>query len=288
VDFSSNQEPTVNPSADGSTVATAICSGKIVVYSRSSRPPEISPVGARMNQLQKQHLSEALAVGLMGLMAASIAWSARGPKDKKEDPMAKTFAAPVDRVYAAAVRVASADYTLKSAFKDAYTVNFIFGGKFSLYVSAVCQDRGSGATVVTLAVTQAEGNPQLFFVNKEKQKLAKRFWEQLEAALKSNEKVVAAAPRLAMDSPPRFFSKKPIKSKESVFAPFPVPVNEALKLRLSAKPKFAYFNSPRVRNQLARSVGHAESAASFGAKPTPCWPSSKMCNSAGTWFWRSA
>jgi hypothetical protein len=143
-------------------------------------------MGAGMKQCQKRRISASLSVGLLGLLAACLASGAGAPKDRKEDPMVKTVDAPVDRVYSAALRVASADYSLKSAFKDAYTVNFITGGKFSLFASAICQYHGSGGTIVTLLVTQAEGNPQLFFINREKQKLAKRFWEQLEAALKAN------------------------------------------------------------------------------------------------------
>jgi hypothetical protein len=143
-------------------------------------------LGAGMKRGQKQRISASLSAGLLGLLAVCLASGASAPKDRKEDPMVKTLDAPVDRVYSAAARVASADYTLKSAFKDAYTVNFITGGKFSFFASAICQDRGSGGTIVTLLVTQAEGNPQLLFVNREKLKLAKRFWEQLEAALKVN------------------------------------------------------------------------------------------------------
>jgi len=102
-----------------------------------------------------------------------------------------SFSVPVDRVYAAAVQVASAGYNLKSAVKEAYTVNFFTGGKFSMVVSAICHDSGNGQTVVTLSINPAEGNPQIFGLGGEKSKLAKRFRAQLESTLSTNQMVEA-------------------------------------------------------------------------------------------------
>jgi hypothetical protein len=103
--------------------------------------------------------------------------------------MIRTFPAPVDKVYAAAVQVVSADYNLKAAVKDAYTVNFFTGGKFSMVVSATCHDSGDGQTTVTLSIAPAEGNPQIFGLGGEKSKLAQRFWAELYSTLAINGKL---------------------------------------------------------------------------------------------------
>ena len=110
-------------------------------------------------------------------------------KDNNGQDMIRTFSVPVDRVYAAAVQVASADYNLKSAVKEAYTVNYFTGGRFSMVVNAICHDSGSGQTVVTLSIVPAEGNPQVFGLGGEKDKLAKRFWAQLDSTLAINGKL---------------------------------------------------------------------------------------------------
>jgi hypothetical protein len=122
-------------------------------------------------------------------LIASIAAGSAVAKDKNAQEMVKTFSVPVDRVYAAAVQVASAGYNLKSAVREAYTVNFFTGGKFSMVLSAICHDSGNGQTVVTLSIAPAEGNPQIFGLGGEKNKLAKRFWTQLESTLSANQTV---------------------------------------------------------------------------------------------------
>jgi len=114
-----------------------------------------------------------------------------GATQKEEEAMTKNFDLPVDQVYAAAVQVASKDYNLKSAIKEAYTVNFFTGGSFSLVATAICHDQGNSGTMVSLSLTKSEANRQLFFVGREKQKLAKRFWAQLESAVNKNEKAEA-------------------------------------------------------------------------------------------------
>ena len=127
----------------------------------------------------------------IAVIASFIAVGTAVAKDKNAQEMVMSFSVPVDRVYAAAVQVASAGYNLKSAVKEAYTVNFFTGGKFSMVVSAICHDSGNGQTVVTLSIAPAEGNPQIFGLGGEKNKLAKRFWAQLESTLNTNQMVEA-------------------------------------------------------------------------------------------------
>jgi len=127
----------------------------------------------------------------IAVIASFIAVGTAVAKDKNAQEMVMSFSVPVDRVYAAAVQVASAGYNLKSAVKEAYTVNFFTGGKFSMVVSAICHDSGNGQTVVTLSIAPAEGNPQIFGLGGEKNKLAKRFWAQLESTLSTNQTVEA-------------------------------------------------------------------------------------------------
>lgn len=120
-----------------------------------------------------------------------IAMGSAPAKDKSAQEMVMSFSLPIDSVYAATVQVASAGYNLKAAVKEAYTVNFFTGGKFSMVVSAICHDSGIGQTVVTLSINPAEGNPQIFGLGGEKSKLAKRFWAQLESTLRTNQIVEA-------------------------------------------------------------------------------------------------
>jgi hypothetical protein len=127
----------------------------------------------------------------IAVIAVSITVGSAVAKDKNAQDMVMSFSVPVDRVYAAAVQVASAGYNFKSAVKEAYTVNFFTGGKFSMVVSAICHDTGNGQTVVTLSIVPAEGNPQIFGLGGEKNKLAKRFWAQLESTLSTNQMVEA-------------------------------------------------------------------------------------------------
>jgi hypothetical protein len=87
--------------------------------------------------------------------------------DKNPAPLSKTLDAPIERVYAAVVQVASADYNLKSAVKEGYTVSFFSGGQFSL--------------------VQAVGNPQVFGVGKARDREALRFWTELDKAIQINQ-----------------------------------------------------------------------------------------------------
>ena len=104
-------------------------------------------------------------------------------------PWTKTFNVSVDKVYAAVVQVASTSFNLQSAVKEANSVTFFTGGSAPWVMTVVCHVRGKGQTLVTISGDKAESNPQLFFLDKEKAKVAGRFWSELEAALNFNETV---------------------------------------------------------------------------------------------------
>jgi hypothetical protein len=123
------------------------------------------------------------------LVAASTIGPSAAAKDKNGQDMVRPFNVPVDKVYAAVVQVVSADYNLKAAVREAYTVNFFTGGRFSMVVSAICHDSGNGQTVVSLSISPAEGNPQVFGLGGERDKLAKRFWAELDSTLAINGKL---------------------------------------------------------------------------------------------------
>ena len=107
--------------------------------------------------------------------------------DKNPAPLSKTYDAPIERVYAAVVQVASADYNLKSAVKEGYTVSFFSGGQFPLVLSAICREAGADKTSVSISIAQAIGNPQVFRVAKAKNKEALWFWAELDKAIQINQ-----------------------------------------------------------------------------------------------------
>jgi hypothetical protein len=107
--------------------------------------------------------------------------------DKSPAPLSKTYDAPIERVYAAVVQVASANYNLKSAVKEGHTVSFFSGGQFSLVLSAICREAGTDKTSVSISIAQAVGNPQIFGVGKAKDKEALRFWTELDKAIQINQ-----------------------------------------------------------------------------------------------------
>jgi len=107
--------------------------------------------------------------------------------EKSPAPLSKTYDAPIERVYAAVVQVASADYNLKAAVKEGHTVSFFSGGQFSLVLSAICREAGTDKTSVSISVAQAVGNPQIFGVGKAKDKEALRFWSELDKAIQINQ-----------------------------------------------------------------------------------------------------
>lgn len=107
--------------------------------------------------------------------------------DKGKVPLTKTYDIPIEKVYPAMVQVASMDYNLKTAVREAHTAVFYTGGEFSLVLSAICREAENGKTVVSISVAQAEGNPAIFRVAKAKNQEAKRFWSELDEALKVNQ-----------------------------------------------------------------------------------------------------
>jgi hypothetical protein len=104
-------------------------------------------------------------------------------KDKGPEVTNKTFDAPIDKVYAAAVQVASVHFNLKTAVKEAYTVNFYTGGSYSFVLTAVCTSQGASQTEVAVSVVTAANNPQVFRLRGAREKLRARFWQELQVAL---------------------------------------------------------------------------------------------------------
>jgi PEGA domain-containing protein len=124
----------------------------------------------------------ALRVVLVATFSLCLGFAA-----KQEVPMQMTFDAPVESVYAAEVQAAGS--TLKSAVKEACTVNFVSSSttNFSSAVfhgSLICRDNGDGKTVVTLSLQS--GNGGTMFHGPAREKLARIIWSNLEAALKMN------------------------------------------------------------------------------------------------------
>lgn len=101
-------------------------------------------------------------------------------------PFAKSFNAPVERVYAAAVQAVGG--TLKSSVKEAYTINFLakLDSFTTWFGTAICRDQGNGKTVVTLSLQLSEASTQKLFLGKPRDKMAGIFWSNLETALNAN------------------------------------------------------------------------------------------------------
>jgi hypothetical protein len=123
------------------------------------------------------------------LAGASIVFAA----DKNPPPLSKTYDAPIEKVYAAVVQVASADYNLKAAISDGHAVSFFTGGQFSLVLNAICREDGANKTVVSVSIAQAVGNPQIFGVAKAKDKELLRFWTELEKGIQINQTLNAGS-----------------------------------------------------------------------------------------------
>jgi hypothetical protein len=101
----------------------------------------------------------------------------------------KTFDGSVDRVYAAEVQAVGP--TLKSSVKEACLVNFrTTSGSYVEWWTATCKDIGSGKVSVTLAV-QGDWFPG---VGGQRKKVANTFWNNVDAAIKSNGSSGAATP----------------------------------------------------------------------------------------------
>jgi hypothetical protein len=106
-----------------------------------------------------------------------------GAKDKAPEVTTRVFDAPIDKVYAAAVQVASVDFNLKAAVKEAYTVNFFVSGNAPFVLTAICTNRGNNQTEVAVSVVPAEGNAQVFHVRGTREKLRSSFWQEMQVAL---------------------------------------------------------------------------------------------------------
>jgi hypothetical protein len=104
-------------------------------------------------------------------------------KDKEPEVTIEVFDAPIDKAYAAAVQVASVDFNLKAAVKEAYTVNFFVGGEFPFVLTAICTNRGNNKTEVAVSVVPGVGNPQVFRLRGTREKLRATFWRELQVAL---------------------------------------------------------------------------------------------------------
>jgi len=107
----------------------------------------------------------------------------------KPENRSKTFDAPIEDVYVAAVQAVGS--TLKSAIKEAHTVNFLTAsgiGHDSYFGTFICRDAGDGKTVASLSLVESRGNDQIFNVGKTKDKLAIGFWTSLQGYLASGKR----------------------------------------------------------------------------------------------------
>lgn len=120
---------------------------------------------------------------LILLSCGSVAFAAT----KERPPASVSYDLPIEKVYAAVLQVASADYNLKYFVKEGHTASFYTGGQYSLVLTAICRPFEGNKTMVSLTVSQAENNPQLFFVVRSMDREANRFWSELDNAVQTNE-----------------------------------------------------------------------------------------------------
>ena len=109
--------------------------------------------------------------------------------NKNPVPLSKDYDAPIEKVYASVVQVASADYNMIAAINEGHAVSFFTGGQASLVLNAICREDGANRTAVSISVSQAVGNPQIFFVAKAKDKEVVRFWTELDKAIQINQAI---------------------------------------------------------------------------------------------------
>lgn len=134
-------------------------------------------------------MQKAVVIATILVTAAVVVGKPASAKDKSAKDVVRSYSIQVDKVYAAVIQIVSSDYNLKSAIKEGYTVNFFTAGRFSFAVTAICHESGKDQTIVTLSITKSQGNPQIFGLDGEKDKLAKSFWAELESTLNVNEKI---------------------------------------------------------------------------------------------------
>jgi hypothetical protein len=124
-----------------------------------------------------------ISISVLFFAAASSAPAA----DNKHADLVKTFEASADSVYAAMVQAAGG--TLKSAIKEACTINFLTAtgnADDTFFGTAICRNAGDGKTSVTLSLQPNRANAQIFRVQNTRDKIASNFWAGLEGSLKAN------------------------------------------------------------------------------------------------------
>jgi hypothetical protein len=129
-----------------------------------------------------------MAIVLLGIAVSLALWTEA--KEKEEHLRMKRFETPAVKVYAAVAQVASESYELMSATREGYTVVFSarqFLEEKSWVVTAICHEDGE-KSAVTLYFKREE-SARIVGVEKLKDKMAEKFWDRLEKALKFNEGV---------------------------------------------------------------------------------------------------
>jgi hypothetical protein len=104
-------------------------------------------------------------------------------KNKGPEITTRVFDAPIEKVYAAAVQAASANFNLKSAVKEAYTVNFFAAGRYYMVLTAICASKDSNHTEVAVSVEEPVDSPQIFGLRGTREKLRALFWQELQVKL---------------------------------------------------------------------------------------------------------
>jgi hypothetical protein len=148
-----------------------------------------SEIARRLLEMPSGQRSAVLEVGMKGWMLATfllVSFAGAGLA-KDQEPTEKAFDLPAETVYPAMVQAVGSG--LKSAVKEACTVNFLSGAttgfsSSNFFGNAVCHEDGKGGTVVALSL-QATGRGTLS-VGPAKNKVARIFWANLDAALKTS------------------------------------------------------------------------------------------------------
>lgn len=184
---------------------------------------------------------------------------------QKEDPLArKTFNAPVESVYAAAVAVAGRQWQVISSDPAAHSLSFATtttrqetAGGYSTYrVSVMCVATPAGGTAVNLEVTEhGSGQPSLSALISKSQRRAnilQGFWDGVEEALKESvppqatapvvQPLPAAPPAARPSAPPESAPAPAIPSEKApqpAVAPKPPPIASPQTPKLSAAGELA-------------------------------------------------
>jgi len=122
-------------------------------------------------------------------LTALVSLSAYPAEDKKskEDDFTRTFPAPVEKVYAAAVQTAASGWHLQYSDKDARALSFSTGRNMRVSsgfdMSVVCEEIAPGQTRVKLH-PQRRGEQKQLFAWKEGNRIARQFLSALDEKLK--------------------------------------------------------------------------------------------------------